>query len=99
MTVFGKLKYGQVFLVIDLNGYYHIPIREQDCHKTTFISPSCKMQFKIMAQSLSGALFTFSEGIDFAINNVEEFCDNFFELCDCINKPVVRTIKSLRYCI
>ena len=69
-----------MFLVIDLkNGYYHIPIREQDCHKSTVISPWYKMQFKRMAQSLSGALFTCSEDIAFVINDIEEFCDDLLK--------------------
>ena len=94
--IFGKLKSAKVFSVIDLkNGYYHIPVKAKDRCKTAFILPWCKMQFKRMSVGLLGAPFTFSEGIDFVIHDIDEFCDGFFDDMIVFSDSVSEHLKHL----
>ena len=94
--IFDKLRNAQVFSVIDLkNGYYHIPIRKEDRHETAFILPWCKLQFTRMSQGLLGAPFTFSEGIDYVIADLEEFCDGFFDDLIVFSTSVEEHLKHL----
>ena len=58
--LFNKVKGSKVFSVLDLqNGYFHIPVKESDRHKTAFILPFGKFQWKRLALGLIGAPYTF----------------------------------------
>ena len=58
--LFNKVKGSKVFSVLDLqNGYFHIPVKQSDRHKTAFILPFGKFQWKRLALGLIGAPYTF----------------------------------------
>ena len=94
--IFDKLRGKKVFTVIDLqNGYYHIPIRKQDRHKTSFMLPWAKLQFKRMSQGLLGAPFTFSEGMEKVIFDMHDFCDSFFDDLIVFSDNIEQHLKHL----
>ena len=62
--LFNKVKGAKYFSVLDLqNGYFHIPIKESDRHKTAFILPWDNFQWKRLALGLLGEPFTFSNAM------------------------------------
>ena len=55
----------EVFTVLDLSSaYWHIPLREEDIHKTVFILPKGKFEWLFMTFGLQDAAFSLSYVID-----------------------------------
>ena len=75
-----KIGGAKFFSVIDLkNGYFHIPIKEQDRYKTAFVLPWTKLQWKRLPQGLIGAPFTFAEVIVFVFQDLDAFVIAYFD--------------------
>ena len=75
-----KIRNAKFFSVIDLkNGYFNIPIKEQDRYKTAFVLPWTKLQWKRLTQGLIGAPFTFAEVIVFVFQDLNAFVITYFD--------------------
>ena len=66
-----KVNGAEVFSVFDLQqGYFNIPMKESDQHKTAFIVPWGKFQWKRLPLGLVGAPFTFSEAMQYLFSDI-----------------------------
>ena len=75
-----KFKDAKIYSVIDLkNGYFNVPVRKKDRHKTAFILPNLKLQWRRMPQGLVGAPFTFAELIVFLFEDLGTFVVAYFD--------------------
>ena len=64
--LFNQVKGAKYFSVLDLqNAYFHIPIKKSDTHKTAFVLPWNKCEWKVLCCGLVGAPFTFTEAMTF----------------------------------
>ena len=67
-----KVKKSSIFSVIDLKqGYYHIPTKEDDRHKTAFVVPWAKYECNRLPQGLVGAPFTFGETMNYLLKDFD----------------------------
>ncbi len=78
-----SLKGSQIFSVIDLkDAYWHVPIKEQDRHKTAFVLPhpwGQKWEWQVMPFGLSGAAFSLSAALGFVLKDCKEFACAYYD--------------------
>ena len=64
-TLLDKMSNAAYFSKLDCtSGYYQVPVREQDQHKTAFVTPFGNFEFKVMPFGLCGAPSTFAYLMD-----------------------------------
>ena len=79
--LFDDFSYAKGFTVWDLStAYWHIPLREEDIHKTAFGLPKGKYEWLVMSFGLKHAAFLLSYAMD---NILAEFkkAKSFFVFC------------------
>ena len=86
--LFGDFGESEVFTILDLSSaYWHIPLLEEDIHKTAFILPKEKYKWLLMPFCLKDATFSLSYVTD---NILAEFkkAKSFFDYCILYSKRV-----------
>ena len=73
----GEAKY---ITTLDLSrGYWQVPVRREDQHKTAFTTPYGLFQFRVMPFGLQGAPATFQRMMDVLLDNVSEFAAAYLD--------------------
>ena len=72
--ILDSLNGGKVFSVLDLKDAYHqIALKEEDQHKTAFVVPWEKLQWKRMPFGLVGVPYTLSAAMNYALEECKQF--------------------------
>ena len=75
-----RMKGCKVFSVLDLKeAYYHIPLKLEDRHKTTFVAADRKFQWVRMPFSLHGASFSLAAAMSSVLGDCKEFCGIYYD--------------------
>lgn len=65
------------YSTLDLaSGYYQIPIKESDCHKTSFVTPDGQFEFTRMPFGLVNAPSTFMRTVNMVLNNTDKLSEH-----------------------
>ena len=71
----------EVYTVLDLKSeYWHIPIKQDDQHKTAFVVPNGKYQWTVLPYGLSDAAFSLAYVMNEVLREFE-FAKGFFDDC------------------
>jgi len=71
----------EIFTVLDLSSaYWHIPLRDEDIHKTAFVLPKGKYEWLVMPFGLRDAAFSLSYVMDNILAEFEK-AKSFFDDC------------------
>ena len=69
-----RLGDAQYITTLDLSrGYWQVPVRKEDQHKTAFTTPYGLFQFRVMPFGLQGAPATFQRMMDILLRDVHDF--------------------------
>ena len=72
--LYRKLRGNKVFSNFDLrSGYYHIPIRKEDQHKTAFITDHGMFEWRRMSFGFTNAPGTFQRAMDRIFHDMQDF--------------------------
>ena len=78
--ILDSLHGSKYFTVLDLKDAYHqIALKDEDKHKTAFVLPWEKLQWRRMPFGLIGAPYSLSAGMDYALTGCKTFAQGYYD--------------------
>ena len=97
-NILDDMNEADVFTVLDLNSaYWYIPIHVGDKHKTAFVVPNAKYQWRVLPFGLTDAAFSLSYVMFNILEEFRSFARSFYDDCIIFSKREdhIRHVKTI----